>query len=240
MKWHWIMGRNCLNEVLKRAPERIVEVYTAASNEPLIREIEQLKIPLFVTSKKKLSACVGSESHQLFAAKVRNRTMPPLREWSAALPEQSMLVFCDALQDPHNLGAILRAAECLGAAAVVYSKNRSVALTPVVSKVSVGASELVPVFSVANLADEVRALKKEGFSIVAAEGKAGACSLFSWQFADKTALILGSEGKGIQPLLLRLADKRLAIPLAGAIDSLNVAQAAAVFLASWSAQRASL
>ncbi|MEM7174900.1 MAG: 23S rRNA (guanosine(2251)-2'-O)-methyltransferase RlmB [Chlamydiota bacterium] len=236
MKWRLIMGKNCLREVVRQLPYQLIEVYTSAKKDPLLDEIDRAGIPIFSTSKKKLSALVQSESHQSFVAKVRISHLPSLKQWVAELGPKSLVILCDSLADPHNLGAILRAAECFGAAGVVYSKNRSVAITPVVSKVSVGASELVPTFAIANLAEAVRMLQQADFTIVAAQRSQKATSLFTWTFADHSALILGAEGVGIQPLLRRLADHHLEIPLAGQIDSLNVSQAAAVFLAHWSQQ----
>ena len=236
MKWRFIMGRNCLREVVRQSSHRLIEVYTAAKKDPLLEEIDRAGIPVFPTSKRKLAALVHSESHHSFVGKIRLPVLPMLKQWAAELKPKNLVILCDSLTDPHNLGAILRAAECFGAAGVVYSKNRSVAVTPVVSKVSVGASELVPIFAVANLAEAVRTLKRESFTVVAAECHKQATSLFTWAFSDKTALILGAEGMGVQPLLSRLADQHLEIPLAGQIDSLNVSQAAAVFLAEWSKQ----
>ena len=113
---------------------------------------------------------------------------------------------------------------------VAWSKNRGCDLTPVVAKSSCGASEFISLLRVSNLADTIDKFKEAGFEVVAALADPGADSLQDFQYAPRTLLIMGSEGEGIQPLLRKKADKHLFIPLKGKISSLNVAQAAAVFL----------
>lgn len=235
-RWRWIVGKNCIKEVVRAKPNQLLEVYTTTPSSSLGKEIQELGIPLFPISKEKLTRLVQMDAHQCIAAKRRIELLPPFKEWLVALSPPSLVVLCDSLSDPHNLGAILRASECFGVKGVVYSKNRSVPVTPAVSKVSVGASELLPIFSVANLSEAARTLKKTGFSLITAERKPTSHSLFSWKFEKNTALILGAEEKGIQMQLSKLADGHVEIPLFGQIESLNVSQAAAIFLAKFCEQ----
>ena len=139
----------------------------------------------------------------------------------------------DSIFDPQNFGSLLRSAECFGVDGVIWSKNRGCELTPVVSKASVGASELLPLLCVSNLAETMRKFKKNGFWIVTAEIGEEAKSLDSFDFPEKTLLIMGSEGKGVQKLLSKEADSKVYLPMYGQIDSLNVSQAASVLLYQW-------
>ncbi|MCP5504641.1 MAG: 23S rRNA (guanosine(2251)-2'-O)-methyltransferase RlmB [Chlamydiales bacterium] len=152
---------------------------------------------------------------------------------SKTAPEKSLVLMCDAIQDPQNFGSILRAAECFGVDAVIYSTNRNVALTPVVSKASVGASEIVPLIPVSNLVDTLKKFQDAGYFSVATEISDKAEALDSFVFPEQTLLMIGAEGPGIQPLLSKKSDFHLYIPMKGSIDSLNVSQATAVLLSHW-------
>jgi 23S rRNA (guanosine2251-2'-O)-methyltransferase len=154
-----------------------------------------------------------------------------------AQSRQSLRILAlDGIVDPHNFGAVLRAAECFGVDAVVWSKNRSAPLGPVVSKVSVGASELLPLCPVSNLHRVLELLKKHGVWLVGALLKPDAIGLDSFEFPDKSAVIMGSEGEGIQQLIERSLDFHVMIRMDGAISSLNVSQATAVILSELSKQ----
>jgi 23S rRNA (guanosine2251-2'-O)-methyltransferase len=234
MKTRLIMGKNCLKEVLKRSPERIVKVYTSKRTDLLVHEMKEKRIPVAFCQSQRLSLLVRSESHQSFVAKVKELPVCDLKNFFKR--EKCLIVFCDGITDPQNMGAILRASECFGVSAVVWSKNRNVDITPTVSKVSVGASEIVPIIRISNLADAVRKCKEAGFEIVVAEGKDGALSLYSFSLPEKMVLIMGAEGKGVQPLLRKISDYRVKIPMLGKIDSLNVSQATSVLLSFWAKQ----
>lgn len=225
-----IMGKHAIEEVAKIDTKRLLKVYSHKKGDPLLESLHRLGVKIHIVPKQKLESLVLSESHQGFVAEVKEREFLTTKEFLNSTPEKSLVLMCDSISDPQNFGAILRAAECFGADAVIYSKNRNVALTPVVSKASVGASEIVPLLPVSNLADTLKKFQNEGYFSVAAEVKEGAHSLSSFEFPEKTLLIMGSEGTGIQPLLSKNSDFHVMIPMAGSIDSLNVSQATAVFL----------
>ncbi|MFN0065295.1 MAG: 23S rRNA (guanosine(2251)-2'-O)-methyltransferase RlmB [Chlamydiales bacterium] len=232
-----IMGKNCILEVLKIAPERIKQVYTShkPGEDGLYEKLLQEKVPIRTLSKQELTQLVHSDSHQSYVAEVYERKQLDLKDFIANASDRSMVIMLDSIFDPQNLGAILRAAECFGVDLVVFSKNRGSDITPVTTKTSAGASELVPILKVSNLAETMKAFQKGGYWSVACEGKEGSTSLYDFTFPEKTLLIFGSEGKGVQPLLSKNADFHLSIPMLGHIDSLNVSQAAAVFLNQWRA-----
>lgn len=232
------MGRNTLEEVLKHKAEIILEVYTSLNSKSnqrkdrLIEEIERKNIPIKYVSNNQLVSFVGSDSHQSFVAKIKNRNYLDLKTFFKNEKERAFVLMLDSISDPHNMGAIFRTAECFNVDAIVFSKNRGSDITPVVSKVSCGATELVPIIRISNLAQTAADFQKEGYEVVIAENRPDAISLNEFEFSAKTLLIMGSEAEGVQNLLKKLADKSLKIPIYGKIDSLNVAQATAVILAS--------
>ncbi|MFA5250848.1 MAG: 23S rRNA (guanosine(2251)-2'-O)-methyltransferase RlmB [Parachlamydiales bacterium] len=236
---NYLIGRNSLWEVLRFTPERIIRVYALQApgdvrSKKILELIEKQGLPVEYTHKKKLFDLVLSESHQGFVAELKPRNYLDLKlylERSVQTEKKELAIMLDSVFDPQNFGAILRAAECFGAAVLVFSKNRGCEITPVVTKVSSGASELLEIIQVANLAESVKRFQKAGFEAIVADADLKAKSLFQYEFSAKTLLILGSEDKGVQPLIRSLADGIVKIPLKGRIDSLNVSQAAAVFLA---------
>lgn len=232
-----IMGVNTIQELLRHARDRILMVYTAVSPSAQKRKNELLEacikkgVPIQYVSFEALTKMTGSDSHQSFVAHIKTRKTYEIQDLLRD-QEESFILMIDQIFDPQNFGAILRSAECFGVDAVVWSKNRGCDLTPLVTKVSCGASELLPLLRVSNLADAVEKFKKAGYEIVAALADPEAGSLYKEKPAPKTVLIMGSEGEGIQPLLQKKAERKVYIPLPGKIESLNVAQATAVFL-SW-------
>ncbi|MBX7145428.1 MAG: 23S rRNA (guanosine(2251)-2'-O)-methyltransferase RlmB [Oligoflexia bacterium] len=236
-----VMGRNCVQEVLRHTPKRVLRVFCSIKNdEPggvagaVVNLARQHKIGVEFVTQDELTSLVGSSSHQSFAAHVTSRPSIGLKEYIASKEsaERALILCLDEVMDPHNLGAIFRAAECFGVDALLWSKNRGVGITPTVSKSSVGASELVPSIQVSNLADALRKIKEAGFWIVAADADPSARALNDFEFPDKVAIVLGSEGEGLSRLVKELADYPVYIPLRGKIQSLNVSQAATLFLAA--------
>ena len=245
-KSNLVIGRNSLRELLKHKAARISKVYSSNAGSStkqggdqvaaeLIAMLNHHRIPIESCDRAKLTELAQTDSHQGFVGVLREQPEMTLTSFIESTQDQArlMVLILDSLNDPHNLGAVLRAAECFGVSAVIISKNRGTDVTPVVSKVSVGAAEIVPIIKVSNLVDAARKLSDNNFWLVAADGSAKA-SLNTFEFPDRTALILGSEGDGIQPLLLKQAGFTVKIPLYGQIESLNVSQAAAVLLYKWS------
>ena len=229
-----IMGKNCIREVLRSSPERFVTVYTCQKNknDPLRAELDRKHIPVHMVSKKDLYQLVHSESHQSYVAAVKERAQPGLKQFlsESTHKKTSLVLMLDSIYDPQNLGALLRCGECFGVDLVVFSKNRGADISPVVSKVSSGATELVPIIKVSNLSETMKQFQNADYWVVCADAGEDSSSIYNFQYPKKTLLVLGSEGKGVQKLLLRNSDYRIQIPMVGTIDSLNVSQAAAIFL----------
>ena len=144
-------------------------------------------------------------------------------------------MICDSLEDPHNLGAIIRTAECCGAHGVIIPERRSVSLSGVVSKTSAGALEYVPVARVTNLNAAIKDLKERNIWVIAADMDG-----VPYKEADLTgavALVIGSEGKGVSRLVKENCDMTVSIPMKGKINSLNASVAAAVLMFETASKR---
>lgn len=147
----------------------------------------------------------------------------------------SLIVICDHITDVHNLGAIIRSAESVGAAGIVVPNARSASVDSVVFKTSAGAIAYMPVAQVSNVSQALARLKESGFWVVGASEKSESC-LWESNFKGNIALVFGNEQKGISNLVLKNCDVLASIPQRGKVSSLNVAQAATVFMYEWARQ----
>ncbi len=149
-----------------------------------------------------------------------------------------LLVLLDGVEDPHNLGAIVRTAHAAGASAVLIPDRRAAGLTEVVAKAAAGALEHLPVVRVGNVSQTLETLKKRGFWIYGLD-QAGAQLYSETDYAYPTVFVLGGEGQGLHQLVKKHCDLLVGIPMAGAISSLNVSVAAGIVLFEWGRRRQS-
>lgn len=237
---HLIMGRRPVLELLSSDPERLIEIHTAThleSGDKIVELAREYKIKIIEKSKEALAAMVPQGVHQGYVARVHDRVPMEFNNFLKVFSsqEQGLILVIDALDDPQNLGALLRAAECFGVDGVMWSKNRAPSITPTVSKASVGASELVNIVVVSNLVEALKKLKQEGVWLVAADLSSDAKPLFSFKFPKKCAVVVGAEGAGLHRLTLEKVDYKVSIPLYGSIESLNVSQAASIMMYAYRA-----
>jgi 23S rRNA (guanosine2251-2'-O)-methyltransferase len=228
-----IMGKRCVIEVLRHAADQMDVVLVSDRAD---REVEELarkvKVRIEHVRIDRLDELLGKGSHQGVAAVMRGvneETLSDFVEAHAELPS-GVVVLLDGVEDPHNLGAVFRTAECFGADAVIWSKNRGAPRTPTVAKVSVGASEIVTSVRPANIVDAMGKLKEAGYWMVGADGGAGSEPLDTFSFPSKVGIVLGAEGEGLHDLVKKRSDSLVRIPMMGRISSLNVSQAGAVLL----------
>lgn len=184
------------------------------------------------TDRKKLDMMSVTHAHQGVIAVTAVRAYVSVDDILAAAREKGeppLIVVCDELSDPHNLGAVLRTAECAGAHGVIIPKRRSAGLTAVVAKTSAGAVSHVPVARVPNLTACLKELKEEGIWIfgTAADGDR---SLYDADLKGPAAIVIGSEGNGMGRLVTETCDFKVAIPMRGKLNSLNASAAAAILL----------
>ena len=231
-----IEGRNALTEALKSG-RTIDKVYVAEGSTDraltrlaaLAKEAGAVVVPV---DRRKLDQMSPTGAHQGVIAAVAAHeyaSVDDILALAAERGETPLIVICDELSDPHNLGAILRSAECAGAHGVIIPKRRSVGLTAVVAKTSAGAVEYLPVARVANIANTIRELKEKGVWIygTAADGASG---LYRTDLTGPTAIVIGNEGEGMSRLVRESCDVLVSIPMKGRISSLNASAAAAVLL----------
>ena len=231
---------NSLLEVLRSSPQRLNKIYLQKeSGRRPVGEIVSLArahhIPYLFVPKQALDKM--SRYHQGVVALAAAKEFVSLE--SILLTTQvPFLVLLDEIEDPQNLGAIVRSAEGAGADGIVLPERRSAGLTEVVAQVSAGALEHLKMARVPNLAQAMDTLKERGIWLVGAES--GSREYFyEFDYSQPIGLVLGSEGKGLRPLVRKKCDKILSIPLFGRVNSLNVAAAASVFLFEVARQRVS-
>lgn len=232
-----IIGRSAAFEVALHLPKTIKRAYLSqgkhdARGEELRELLTQKKVRIELIHPQQLRELVDTEQHQGVVLEVESQYPLELTNLIHQAQEAPypLLLLLDGIEDPHNLGAILRVAEVFGVQGVVWSKNKGVGVTPSVTKVASGATELVPWCHVSNLGEAIRRLKKEGFWIVTSELSDSAANISSFSPAYPLALVIGAEGEGVSKLVKDLSDFQVMIPMFGKLQSLNAAQATSVLL----------
>lgn len=225
------IGRlNPLLEALKSSPERINKIWIQKQRKQrkiaeIIKRAKAKSVPLLFVPKTTLDRLDRFHQGAIAFLSVKEYTPLPSLLSSSQNP---FLVLLDGIEDPQNLGAIIRAAEGAGVDGIVLPERRAVGLTEAVSLVSAGAVEHVKIARVKNLARFMEDLKEQGVWLVGAEGGSKEY-WYEFDYNLSLGLVLGSEGRGLRPLIRKRCDKILSIPLLGRITSLNVASAASIF-----------
>ena len=182
--------------------------------------------------RRKLDGMSRTHAHQGVIAVAAVREYVSIEDILQAAKDKGeppLLVICDELSDPHNLGAVIRTAECAGAHGVVIPKRRSAGLTAVVAKTSAGAVSHIPVARVANLPSLLKELKKAGLWIFGSAAD-GTTPLYDADLKGPAAIVIGSEGEGMSRLVTENCDFLVSIPMKGKLNSLNASAAAAILL----------
>lgn len=221
----FVYGRNATRE-LYRGPRQVLETWVTERAASQIPWLDAGPRPQ-VKPERVLSEAAGTRDHQGVVA-----WCEPFRyadAYELAKEDSPLLVCLDQVTDPHNLGAVVRSAEGVGATAVVVPAHGSARVTAAVCRASSGAVEHLPVAVVPNLARYLEDIKGDALWAFAADAE-GTVSLWDADLTGGVALVLGAEGKGVRPLVRRTCDATVAIPLAGKVGSLNVSVAAAVLL----------
>jgi 23S rRNA (guanosine2251-2'-O)-methyltransferase len=230
-------GLHAVRVLLSKDPGRVRRVLVGGGREAgRIVEIrilaENAGVKVATAADAQLDRLAEGGRHQGVVAEITPRSGDPetqLEEALEAAVGSPLLLVLDGVQDPHNLGACLRSADAAGACAVIVPRDRAAGLTPVVRKVAAGAAETVPLVSVVNLARTLRDLKDRGIWLVGTDDTADK-SLYEADLAGPLALVMGSEGEGMRRLTRECCDQLVTIPMAGAVESLNVSVAAGVVL----------
>lgn len=231
-----IYGLNPVMEALRGKRVAFELFFSGAGSDRRFSRLLQLakerEVPVRQREKNDISRLCGTEHHQGVALRVESFAyagMEDILERWRDSSESGLIVVLDGMQDPRNLGALIRSAACAGAHGVIIPRDRAVGVTAVVEKASAGAVETVPIAQVANIAQTLEELKRVGFWIYGAEGKAVA-SLYDQDFRGNTVVVIGGEGEGVRLLVQKKCDYLVSIPIRGGVDSLNASVAGGVML----------
>jgi 23S rRNA (guanosine2251-2'-O)-methyltransferase len=220
-----LYGRNPIREALRAQRRRVRRVWATrrAADEPWLRGVDVIE-----ARPEQIEERCGSSAHQGICAEADPYPYVDVAELLAA--PDPLIVALDELEDPQNVGAICRTAECVGATGVVLPERRSAEVTPAVCKASAGAVEYLPIARVRNLADFLADAKAAGAWCYGAAGEAGAEPYDRPDYRGGVVLVLGAEGKGLRRRVAQSCDALVSLPLRGRIGSLNVSAAASALL----------
>lgn len=229
-----IYGVNPVLEALRggRRPVERIAVATGARIarfDELMQAAREAGVPVVRQPATALDRAVAGRNHQGVVAWAGAARYAELETVVERMAQRPLVILLDGVEDPHNLGAIVRTAECAGAAGVVIPERGAVGLTETVAKTSAGALEHMPVARVTNLVNAIETLKKANAWVLGLE--ADARTVYSdYEYTGPTALVFGGEGRGLRRLVRERCDLLLSIPLAGAISSLNVSVSVGIVL----------
>jgi 23S rRNA (guanosine2251-2'-O)-methyltransferase len=213
-----IYGRNPVREAIVAGRRRVTHIWAAHPSEWEGAEH---------ADPERLTEICGSQDHQGVCAEAG--PYPYADEAQLLAPEEALVVVLDQVQDPRNLGAVARVAECAGATGMAIPERRSAEVTPAACKTSAGAVEHLPVAQVRNVADFLLAAKDKGAWVYGAAGDSPV-SYDEPDYKGRVVLVMGSEGKGLRPRVAGACDQLVSLPTLGRIGSLNVSTAAAAIL----------
>lgn len=228
-----VVGRNAVAELLKTGTpiDKILVSGVEGSVKVIVAKAKEARIPVVDTTSDYLDRLCGGENHQGVAALVAEKaycTVEDILEIARERGEKPLIVVCDGIEDPHNLGAVIRCAECEGAHGIIIPERRACGLTPAVSKASAGAIMHMAVAKVSNIAQTIEKLKENGVWTYAAE--ADGQDFYNTDFSGGCAIVLGGEDSGVSRLVRERCDYTVSIPMYGKLNSLNVSTAASVLL----------
>lgn len=237
-----IVGRNAVMQALESG--RTIDSVTVAEGQrggqaaKIIEICREKKIPVKYADSRKLDKLCGGAAHQgvaAFAAAHDYAELDDIFNLAQSRGESPFIVICDGLEDPHNLGAILRTAEAAGVHGVIIPKRNSVTLNYTVAKTSAGAIEYVPVVKVTNIAGTIDTLKDRGVWVFGADMDGTPWT--ELDFTGSAAIVIGSEGRGLSKLVREKCDFIASLPMKGRINSLNASVAAGILMFEASRQR---
>lgn len=229
----FIAGRNSVKEALKRGHIQrcFVQADARGGLTLLVEELRKRNVPILEVSVAELQKRVPGVRHQGIIAE-----LPPFVYADLEIilrkekeKEDSLLILLDGIEDPHNLGAIIRTADAAGAAAVLLPEHRNASVTEIVHKTSAGAAEWIPIVRIGNVVHTMKQLQKQGYWITGTDMDAPIIYTEA-SFSGKVVLVLGNEGKGMSRLTKETCDFMVRIPMFGHVSSLNVSVAAALLM----------
>jgi 23S rRNA (guanosine2251-2'-O)-methyltransferase len=233
----WIYGSHAVRSVLERDPAGVLEIWLernqgGAAARAAESASRNLGLSLKRVHKRTLERHLGPVVHQGIAARYRSTSQKSAPDLGALLIQKGpppLLLVLDEITDPQNLGACLRTADAAGVTAVVAPRRRAAGLTPAARKVASGAAESVPFVQVPNLAEAMGKIAESGVRVIGAAAEAGNC-IYDVDMCPPVAIVLGREDRGLRRLTRDRCDALVRLPMAGVVESLNVAVAAGICL----------
>lgn len=235
---YYVFGRNAVRECLHSGSAKRLFTRERFSSDPLTLEAKELHVSVEFKNEKELDRLSTGAKHQGFVCLSRAPEMVALKQviQNAKAKEHPLVLILDGIEDPVNLGAILRSCDAFGVDGVVIRNTGNVTLNATVAKVSTGAVNYVPVCGVANLSQAISELKDAGYWVVSSDGSAEK-TYDQVDYHGPMALVVGSEGFGISRLVLQRSDFVVKIPMVGHVNSLNASVATGILLAHISLAR---
>ena len=233
-----LYGLNAVQAVFSRRPEAIRKVYLTESRipalKPLLAWCVKQRVGYRVVEEGDLDRLAASTHHEGVVADVLKVEPLPMSDWLRTLPEGKPVaaLWLDGVGNPHNFGAILRSAAHFGVAGILLPRESTLALSGAAARVAEGGAERVPLVRMGQADNAAAQLRNAGFSLAATVVRGGS-DLFAAKLPPRLVYVMGAEGEGMDARLAEACDLRLSIPGSGAVESLNVAAATAVFLAQW-------
>ena len=229
---NFIYGKNPVIEAINAKKAIKVFLVSNFSDQKILTLIKNNKVPVNYIAPNEMDKMANNGVHQGIGAELKPYQTVSLEEiiYKAKKKDKKIIVMLDGIEDPHNLGAILRSADVFEASGIILPKHNSVSLNATVAKTSAGAINYVPVAIVNNLNQAIATLKQEGYWIVSTDGSA-TISYSSIKYDFPVVVVIGSEGKGVSSLVLKNSDYIVKIPQFGHVNSLNASVAAGILLA---------
>ena len=234
VKLRWIYGVQPVLEALKRKGGRAEKIWLAYGRsgpaiQRILEQAREQKIPVSFRDRASLDAKAGTAKHQGVLALISGIETLELDAFLRRLPGAGgrFIVLLDEVQDPHNLGAVVRTACAAGVEGILLPKHRTSPLTPAAVKASAGAAAWVPLVRVCNAAEALRTLRREGIIVIGADASARD-EIYDQDFRRDVCVVIGGEAKGLRPVIRKLCDGLVSIPMTGPIDSLNASVAAGI------------
>ena len=223
-----VYGKNVVKQILSDGG-KIHKLFLVQPDKEVIALAQKLNVEVQMTDNKTLNRLTGSDRHQGMAIEMDDYPTYSLEDITKTSSDKpGLIIVLDQLEDPHNLGAILRTADAVGANGVIFKKDRSVGLTPTVAKVSAGAIDTVKCVVVTNLVQTLKQLKEKDYWVVGTDMNSQ--DYRSMPTDRNLVLVIGNEGKGISRLVKEECDYVVSIPMVGKIESLNASVSAGVLL----------
>ena len=239
----FIYGKNPIEELLAEQPQKIDKIFVKNSINPnsytkISTFASNNRIPLVTVPEAKILSLVGRVSHQGFVAQISKIEYLSFFEWAETLElsDNPAVLLLDGMEDPHNLGAILRTAAAAGISAVVVPTQNQSPVNATVLKASAGTAGRIPVIRVHNTLQGFKNLKLAGFSIIGLEGTAKK-NFWEANFEKPVAFLIGNEGKGISEAFIKKCDSLIKFPMEHNVESLNASVSAALISYEWKRRR---